>query len=63
MIEGQKTPALISALIKEGVNAEIIEKAVARVLDVQLGQSISFGQGPTVRAFAFEQSRRLEKKF
>lgn len=59
MIEGQRIPALISALLVEGVEAEQIERAISRVIDLKLGQSIS--GHPLRRAFAFEQARRLEE--
>lgn len=59
MMKGQLIPAFIAALMVEGVEAEQIEKAVARVQSVKLGQSIT--GHPLRRAFAFEQARLLEK--
>lgn len=59
MIKDQILPAFISALLTEGVEAEQIERAVARVRDLQLGQSIT--GHPLRRAFAFEQTKLLER--
>lgn len=54
----QLVPALIAQLLVEGVEPEQVERAVARVRDLEMGQSIS--GDPMRRAFAFEQSRLLE---
>lgn len=55
----QLLPAFIAALLAEGVDAEQVENAVARVRDLKLGQSIS--GHPLRRAFANEQTKLLEK--
>lgn len=54
----QAVPALIAALVGTGVAPEAIETAVSRVLDLQIGASVSGGD-PLVRAFATEQTARL----
>lgn len=59
MIQEQVVPALIAALVDEGVDPQAIERAVARVRDMPPGRSIS-GGNPLVRAFAFEQARLVE---
>jgi hypothetical protein len=59
MMRDQLIPALIGQLLREGVAAEQIEKAVARVRDLRLGQSITGGESPERRAFVFEQTDRL----
>lgn len=59
MMREQLVPALIAGLLAEGVEAEQIERAVARVRDIKPGQSIS---GHALRrAFAFEQAKLLER--
>jgi hypothetical protein len=58
-MSGQAVPAFIAALMVEGVEAEQIERAVARVSDLRPGQSLS--GHPLRRAFAFEQARLLER--
>jgi hypothetical protein len=62
----QVVPALMAALIGEGVAPELIEKAVGRVCDLQLGASLSTLGLPCanpqlVRAFVFEQSALLDR--
>jgi len=59
-LHGQTIPAFVAALLAEGVEPEQIERAVARVQDLQLGRSISSGN-KLWRAFAFEQARLLER--
>jgi hypothetical protein len=59
MMHDQILPAFIAALLAEGVDAEQIERAVARVTDIKPGESIS--GNPLRRAFAFEQQRLLER--
>lgn len=59
MMTGQLIPALICALMAEGVDAEQIEKAVTRVRAVKLGED--FTGHPLRRAFAFEQTTLLER--
>ena len=58
MIEGQLIPALIAQLLIEGVEPWQIEGAVARVRDLELGESVT-GDDSLRRAFAFEQAARL----
>ncbi len=60
MIRGQLIPALIAALVLEGVDPLIVERAVSRVRTLPLGASIS-DNNPTIRAFAFEQTDLLER--
>lgn len=59
MMDAQVVPALIGALVREGVDPEAIERAVASVCDLRLGDDIA--PGPLVRAFAFEQARRIDR--
>lgn len=59
MMRDQMVPALFAALVHEGVDPALVERAVGRVLDIQLGESVT-GGSPLLRAFAFEQARRLE---
>lgn len=71
MMTGQVTPALLAALMGEGVSGRQIEMAVAAVRDVKLGTSISALayrnpdlralEEPVIRAFVFEQAGRLER--
>lgn len=59
MMREQVIPALFAALVEEGVDPGLVERAVGRVLDIPLGASVT-GDSPLLRAFAFEQQRRLE---
>lgn len=59
MMKDQLVPALVCPLLEEDVSPSTIKRAVARVLDIRLGQSIC-GEDPLRRAFAFEQARRLD---
>lgn len=59
MMREQVLPALFAALVEEGVDPGLVERAVGRVLDIPLGASVT-GGSPLLRAFAFEQQRRLE---
>jgi hypothetical protein len=69
MTNEQVVPALLAALMGEGVQPEQIEAAVARVIDAPVGSPLSNlsdphgrpGHRPTVRAFVFEQARLLER--
>lgn len=67
MMQGQKVPALMAALLGEGVTAQQIETAVAAVRSHRLGTAITSLASPTagdpsmVRAFIFEQADRLER--
>jgi hypothetical protein len=56
----QMVPALLAALVDEGVDPGLVERAVGRVLAVPLGVSVT-GDSPLLRAFAFEQARRLDR--
>lgn len=72
MMAGQITPALLAALMGEGVRAQQIERAVAAVRDVKPGEAISelAHRNPDlrsldsnmIRAFVFEQAGRLERR-
>jgi hypothetical protein len=64
MMGGQAVPALMAALLAEGVTADQIERAVDRVRSLRLGESITAGApGPEqmTRAFVFEQSALLKR--
>lgn len=61
MTKDQKIPALIAALIHAGVEPGVIEEAVKAVKRIPLGTSMIPGDDPLVRAFAFEQTRLLER--
>lgn len=52
-------PALIAALLAEGVPPGTIEEAVGRVRRIRLGQSVVGDADPLARAFAYEQAGRL----
>lgn len=56
----QLVPALLASLLREGVDADAVERAVARTADLLPGDSISGGD-PLVRAFAFEQASLLRR--
>jgi hypothetical protein len=67
VIEGQKVPALLAALLGEGVLPQQIEDAVAQVRSLKLGKSISRLAGPSfderlTRAWIFEQADRLDHR-
>lgn len=60
MMSEQLIPAFISSLLLEGVDPLLIERAVARVRDIKLGESIS-GSNPLHRSFAMEQADLLKR--
>jgi hypothetical protein len=63
MMEEQKVPALLAALLGEGVSSDQIYNAVERVRRCELGTDIASmadrSEPQLVRAFIFEQSDRL----
>lgn len=65
MISEQVVPALLAALMGEGVSPEQIERAVSHATSLPPGRRISSlapdRDQQLVRAFAFEQSRLLER--
>lgn len=61
MAREQLVPALICALLAEGVAPQTIERAVARMDKLRLGESICSGD-PLRRAFSWEQAALLGRK-
>jgi hypothetical protein len=58
---GQVVPALICALLRQGVEPCVIEHAVSEVTTLRLGSSIC-GNNSLHRAFATEQTNLLERE-
>jgi hypothetical protein len=56
----QALPAFIAALLAEGVEPSTIEQAASIVASIAPGRSVTGGD-PLVRAFAFEQAKRMTR--
>lgn len=74
-MDGQRVPALLAALMGEGVSEETIERAMTRVEEFPLGYCLSdmadsdtphalretLGEAGRTRTFIFDQADRLNR--